>query len=56
MTVFHLARHTFLANDGFMHLKMKHLTLFNRKRQATLFIPLRTVGFASRDRSDGEYN
>ena len=54
MNVFYLARHTFLANHGFEHPKMKHPTLFNRKRQS-LFIPFGTVGFASRDRSDPEY-
>ena len=55
MNVFYLARHTFLTNYEFEHPKMKHLTLFNRKRQS-LFIPFGTVGFASRDRSDPEYN
>ena len=56
MTAFYLVRHTFLTSDGFEHPKMKHLTLFNRKRQAALFIPFGAVGFASRDRSDQEYN
>ena len=56
MNVFYLARHTFLTNHGFEHPKMKHLTLFYRKRRAALFIPFGTVGFASRDRSDPEYN
>ena len=45
-----LARHTFLTNDGFEHPKMTHLTLFIRKRQASVFIPFSTLGFASRDR------
>ena len=54
MNVFYFARHTFLTNHGFEHPKMKHLTLFNRKRQS-LFIPFGTVGFASRDRSDPAY-
>ena len=35
---------------------MKHFTLFNGKRQASVFIPFGTVGSASRDRSDREYN
>ena len=35
-----MARHTFLTNDGFEHPKMKHLTLFNGKRQALVFILL----------------
>ena len=52
---FGLARHTFITNDGFEHLKMKHLALFNEKRQSSVFIPFGTVGFASRDRSDREY-
>ena len=52
---FGLARHTFITNDGFEHLKMKHLALFNEKRQGSVFIPFGTVGFASRDRSDREY-
>ena len=51
-----MARHTFLTNDGFEHPKMKHLTLFNGKRQALVFIPFGTVGFASRDQSDREYS
>ena len=32
---FGLARHTFITNDGFEHLKMKHLALFNEKRQCS---------------------
>ena len=51
-----MARHTFLTNDGFEHPKMKHLAVFNRKRQASMFIPFRKLGFALRDRSDREYN
>ena len=53
---FGLARHTFITNDGFEHPKMKHFTLFNGKRPASMFIAFGTVGFTSQDGSDREYN
>ena len=56
MTVFRFGTSHFLTNDGFEHPKMKHLALFDGKRQASVFISFGPVGFATRDRSDREYN